>query len=54
MSIGARNLNYLIDPNASWMPIVKQVLGDDCKLIHAGVMLSMADSRNQPYHSDGK
>jgi hypothetical protein len=32
---------------------VRAVLGDDARLCHAGVMLSLPDSATQPWHSDG-
>jgi len=38
---------------APWMPIVRQVLGDDVVLIHKGCFLSLPDASNQPYHQDG-
>jgi Phytanoyl-CoA dioxygenase (PhyH) len=41
------------DKKAPWMPIVKQVLGDDVVLIHKGCFLSLPDSTNQNYHQDG-
>lgn len=39
--------------DASWLPLVQELLGKDCKLVHTGVMLSLPGSLNQPWHSDG-
>lgn len=38
---------------APWMPIVRQILGEDVVLIHKGVFLSMPDAESQIYHQDG-
>ena len=46
--------DFLNDINkAPWMPIVRQVLGDDVVLIHKGCFLSLPDAANQNYHQDG-
>ncbi len=38
---------------ASWMPIVKKILGDDATMVHKGAFLSMPGSSAQVYHQDG-
>ena len=38
---------------AAWMPLVRQILGDDVTLIHKGVFLSMPGAEHQVYHQDG-
>lgn len=38
---------------ASWMPVVKKILGDDATLVHKGAFLSMPGSDTQVYHQDG-
>jgi hypothetical protein len=39
--------------SAAWLPLVRQILGDDCECIHVGCMLSMPGSEVQEWHSDG-
>jgi len=39
--------------SAPWLPLVQGLLGADCTLAHCGVMLSLAGSKKQPWHSDG-
>jgi hypothetical protein len=36
-----------------WMPIVKEILGDEAALIHKGVFLSLQGAETQVYHQDG-
>lgn len=38
---------------AAWMPIVKEVLGEDVILIHKGAFLSVPGAAAQEYHQDG-
>jgi hypothetical protein len=38
---------------APWMPIVRQILGEDVSLIHKGAFLSLPGSEAQVYHQDG-
>ena len=38
---------------AAWIPLVRQILGEDCKCIHVGCMLSQPGSEVQQWHSDG-
>ena len=38
---------------ASWLPLVRALLGDDAVCIHSGCMLSMPGSVVQNWHSDG-
>jgi hypothetical protein len=38
---------------AAWMPIVREILGDDVVLIHKGAFLSMPGAEPQEYHQDG-
>eukprot|EP00457_Paulinella_chromatophora_P001661 gb/GEZN01001663.1/.p1 GENE.gb/GEZN01001663.1/~~gb/GEZN01001663.1/.p1 ORF type:complete len:836 (-),score=116.50 gb/GEZN01001663.1/:387-2528(-) len=39
--------------DAPWLPAVKLLLGDDCRCVHTGCMLSLPGSETQPWHSDG-
>eukprot|EP00050_Salpingoeca_kvevrii_P000042 m.140621 g.140621 ORF g.140621 m.140621 type:complete len:519 (+) comp10015_c0_seq6:3-1559(+) len=39
--------------DAPWLPLVKAILGENAVLGNAGVMLSLAGSETQPWHSDG-
>ncbi|KNC52953.1 uncharacterized protein AMSG_09122 [Thecamonas trahens ATCC 50062] len=43
----------LLTTEAPWLPLVRELLGDDAQCIHTGCMLSMPGSTTQPYHSDG-
>jgi len=46
--------SFLTDPRkAPWMPIVKQILGDDATLVHKGCFMSLPGSETQVYHQDG-
>ena len=36
-----------------WMPIVREILGNEVVLIHKGIFLSMPGSSKQVYHQDG-
>ena len=46
--------HFLTDLNkASWMPVVKKILGDDATIVHKGAFLSLPDSSTQIYHQDG-
>mmetsp|Transcript_16823 Transcript_16823/g.20550 ORF Transcript_16823/g.20550 Transcript_16823/m.20550 type:complete len:231 (-) Transcript_16823:34-726(-) len=46
--------SFLTDlKEATWMPIVKKILGDDATLVHKGAFLSMPGSTTQVYHQDG-
>lgn len=46
--------SFLTDlQNAAWMPIVREVLGEDVVLIHKGAFLSMPGAEGQVYHQDG-
>jgi hypothetical protein len=47
------SFNFLRDGDAPWMSVVKQCLGDECKLIHKGCFLSLPGSHHQVYHQDG-
>ncbi|KAL7571280.1 hypothetical protein ACA910_008933 [Epithemia clementina (nom. ined.)] len=38
---------------APWMPVVRQILGQDVVLIHKGMFLSMPGCDAQQYHQDG-
>lgn len=42
-----------LNSQATWMPTVKAILGDDCDCIYKGVMLSLPGSFPQPWHQDG-
>ncbi len=42
-----------LNKKAKWIPLVNAILGDDCRVVHSGVMLSLPGSANQPYHMDG-
>ena len=49
-----RCLAWLFDGKSPpWMPVLKQVLGDDCVCIASGCMLSLPGSQAQPLHQDG-
>ena len=46
--------NFLTDPRkTAWMPIVRQILGEDATLVHKGCFLSLPGSETQVYHQDG-
>jgi len=45
--------SFLQDREAPWMSVVKQCLGNDCKLIHKGCFMSLPGSHHQVYHQDG-
>jgi len=46
--------SFLTDlQQAAWMPIVREVLGEDVILIHKGAFLSMPGAETQEYHQDG-
>ncbi|KAL9191350.1 hypothetical protein ACHAXT_001056 [Thalassiosira profunda] len=46
--------SFLTDTKkAAWMPVVKQILGDDAKLVHTGCFISLPGSDTQVYHQDG-
>lgn len=48
------NFQFLTDlAQAPWMPVVKQILGEEVALIHKGVFLSMPGAEAQDYHQDG-
>jgi hypothetical protein len=36
-----------LNRDAPWLPLVRTILGDDCKFIHAGCMLSLPGSESQ-------
>lgn len=38
---------------APWMPVVREILGEDVVLIHKGCFLSMPGAAPQEYHQDG-
>ncbi len=38
---------------APWMPVVREILGEDVVLIHKGVFLSLPGAEPQAYHQDG-
>lgn len=38
---------------ARWMPVIRQILGDDATLVHKGSFLSLPGSDAQVYHQDG-
>jgi ectoine hydroxylase-related dioxygenase (phytanoyl-CoA dioxygenase family) len=42
-----------LNTQATWMPTVKAILGEDCDCIYKGVMLSLPGSFPQPWHQDG-
>mmetsp|Transcript_9665 Transcript_9665/g.23789 ORF Transcript_9665/g.23789 Transcript_9665/m.23789 type:complete len:439 (-) Transcript_9665:114-1430(-) len=42
-----------LNTKAKWVPLVKQILGNDIKIVHSGVMISLPGSATQPYHMDG-
>ena len=39
--------------DAPWMPVVREILGEDVVLIHKGCFLSLPGSDAQDYHQDG-
>jgi len=46
--------SFLTDlERASWMPVVRTILGEDVALVHKGVFLSLPGSEMQVYHQDG-
>lgn len=46
--------SFLTDlQRAAWMPLVREILGDDVLLIHKGVFISMPGAEGQIYHQDG-
>lgn len=46
--------NFLTDTEkAPWMPVVREILGDDAVLIHKGCFLSLPGAAPQEYHQDG-
>lgn len=46
--------SFLTDlQRAAWMPIVREILGEDVILIHKGAFLSMPGAEGQVYHQDG-
>jgi hypothetical protein len=48
------DFHFLTDiRKAPWMPIVRQVLGEDVVLVHKGCFLSLPGAENQNYHQDG-
>jgi ectoine hydroxylase-related dioxygenase (phytanoyl-CoA dioxygenase family) len=38
---------------ATWLPLVRAILGEDCVRINTGVIVSLPGSANQMKHSDG-
>jgi len=52
--------DFITDPafsflqsDAPWMPLVREILGDDCVHLHTGCMFSLPGSEQQKLHSDG-
>jgi len=42
-----------LQQQAPWMPLVREILGDDCVHLHTGCMFSLPGSEHQTLHSDG-
>lgn len=43
----------LIGESAAWLPVVRQILGDDCKLLFQGLVVTEPGAKEQALHADG-